>query len=100
MLGDGCDQHCVASQAVRRLEILPRATPEMPANGGLLRIGGRSLDSEFGPLQGEISDSLRRIFEIFPFLGDGGWRLGSICTAWSSLQCNSPNSAQRTTLAR
>jgi hypothetical protein len=37
---------------------------------------------QFGQFQGEIADSLRRIFEIFPFLGDGGWRPGSICTAW------------------
>jgi hypothetical protein len=35
------------SQPVRRLEILSSAMPEMPANGGLLQIGGRSLDSKF-----------------------------------------------------
>jgi hypothetical protein len=29
-----CDQHCVASQAVRRVQIYPRTTQEMPANGG------------------------------------------------------------------
>ena len=28
------------------------------------------------------ADSLRRMFEIFPFLGDCDRRLGSICTAW------------------
>jgi hypothetical protein len=63
---------------------------EMTANGGLLQIGGRSPDSKFGHFQGEIFDSLRRIFEISPFLGDRDRRPGSICTAWSSLQCNSP----------
>jgi hypothetical protein len=39
-----------------------------------------------------IADSLWRIFEKFPFLGDWGRRTGSICTAWPSLQSNSPNS--------
>ena len=77
------------SQPVRRQEILPSVIPEMPANGGLLRSCGRSPDSKFGHFQGEIADSLRRIFEIFPFLGDGGWRPGSICTAWRAGQCNS-----------
>jgi hypothetical protein len=56
-----------SSQPVRRLEILPSAIPEMPANGGLLRIGGWSLNSEFGSFRSEIADNLRRIFEIFPF---------------------------------
>jgi hypothetical protein len=43
------------SQPVRRLEILPSAMPEMPANGGLLQIGSRSPDSKFGHFQGEIA---------------------------------------------
>jgi len=43
----------------------------MPALGGLLQLGGWSLDSEFCPFLSEIADSLRLIFEIFPFLGDG-----------------------------
>ena len=34
----------------------------------------------------EIVDSLRLIFEMFPFSGDSNRRPGSICTAWSSLQ--------------
>jgi hypothetical protein len=54
-----------SSQPVRRLEILPSAIPEMPANGGL-RIGGWSLDSGFGRFRLGLADSLRRIFEIFP----------------------------------
>jgi hypothetical protein len=49
---------------------------KMPANGGLLHIGGRSPGSKFGHFQGKIADSLRRIFEIFPFLGDDDWRPG------------------------
>ena len=57
--GDRCDQDCVASQAVRLLEILPLVMPEMPANSGLLRIGGSSLDSELGRFRSEIADSLR-----------------------------------------
>src|SRR5260370_42272411 len=65
--GEGCDQHCVASQAVGRLETLPFVPSEMPANGGLLRIGYRSPGSEIGRCGSEIADSLRRIFEIFPF---------------------------------
>src|ERR1700737_5111406 len=69
--GDGCDQHCVASQPVLGIEILPRATPEMPANGGLLRIGGQSPGSGFGPFGNEIADSLRPHPGIFPFSGDG-----------------------------
>src|SRR5713101_5457090 len=77
------------SQPVRRLETLPSVTSEMPANGGLLQIGCRSLDTTFGSFQDEIADSLRRIFDIFPFSGDCGWRPGSICTAWRARQCNS-----------
>ena len=50
---------------------------------------GRSPDTTFGCFQDEIADSLRRIFEIFPFSGDCGWRPGSICTAWRARQCNS-----------
>ena len=49
-------------------------------NGGLSRIRGRSPDVKFGHFQVEIADSLLRTFEIFPFLGDSGWRRGSICT--------------------
>jgi hypothetical protein len=60
----------------------------MPANGGLLRMGGRSPGSPFGRFQGEIANSLPRIIEIFPFLGDGDRRLSSICTVWPTLQCN------------
>jgi hypothetical protein len=33
LCGDGCDQHCVASQAVWRLETLPSAKPKRPAAG-------------------------------------------------------------------
>jgi hypothetical protein len=76
--------------AVRSAEVLPQGMPEMPANGGLLRIGGRSLGSGFGRFRLELANSLRRIFEIFPFSGDSDRRLGSIGTAGPSLQCNSP----------
>jgi hypothetical protein len=86
------------SQPVRRLETLPSVIPEMPANGGLLRICGRSPDSKFGQFQGEIADSLRRIFEIFPFSGDGGWRLGSICPAWRVPQSIGADESGRTRL--
>jgi hypothetical protein len=58
----------------------------MPANGGLLRIGYQSPGSEIGPYGGEIAESLRQIFEIFPFSGDGGRRPRSICTAWPARQ--------------
>jgi hypothetical protein len=53
----------------------------MPANRGLLQIGAPSLSAQFGQSQSEIADSLRRIFEIFPFSGDRDRRLGSIYTA-------------------
>jgi hypothetical protein len=56
--------------------------PEMPANGGHLQISGRSPSSTFGHFRGEIAESLWRIFEIFPFLGDRDQRPGSIYTAW------------------
>jgi hypothetical protein len=59
---------------------------EMPANGGLLRIGGRSPDSQFGHFRSKIADSLRLIFEILPFSGDSDRRPGSIATAWRGLQ--------------
>jgi hypothetical protein len=73
----------------RRLEILPSAMAQMPANGGLLRFRNRSPGSQFGHFGSEIADSLRRTFEIFPFLGDEGRRPGSIGTAWRARQCNS-----------
>jgi hypothetical protein len=76
------------SQPVRRPETLPSTMPQRPANGGLLRIGYRSPGSGIGVSGSEIADSLRRIFEIFPFSGDWGRRPGSICTAWPSLQCH------------
>jgi hypothetical protein len=49
-------ESCQVSQAVWRLEILPSAMLEMPANGGLLQIGGRSPDTKYGHFQGEIAD--------------------------------------------
>jgi hypothetical protein len=38
--GDGCDQHCVASQAVRPVAVRPQPIAEKPANGGLLQFAG------------------------------------------------------------
>src|SRR5260221_601371 len=74
------------SQAVRPIEILPPGKPKMPANGGLLRIGGRSLGSGFGRFGLGLGDSLRRIFEIFPFSGDSDQRPGSIGTAGEAVE--------------
>jgi hypothetical protein len=54
----------------------------MPASGGLLRIGYRSLGSDFGHFRGENAESLRRHAEIFPFSGDRDRRPVSIHTAW------------------
>jgi hypothetical protein len=85
--GDGCDQHCVASQAVRRSEKPPRIPGERPAIGGLLRFGNGSPGSGFGRFRHKNTVSLRRPFEIFPFLGDRDRRLGSICPAWQTWQC-------------
>jgi hypothetical protein len=56
-----------------------------------LRIGYQSPGSETGRGGSEIADSLRQIFEIFPFSGDRGRRPGSICTAWPSSECHSPS---------
>jgi hypothetical protein len=81
LLGDWCDQHCVASQPVRRPEKLPLLPAEKPANGGLLRLRRQSPDPGLRHFLTKIAGSLRRTFEKFPFLGDGGRRLGSICTA-------------------
>src|ERR1700686_2179508 len=58
----------------------------MPTNCGPLQIGTPSPSSQFRQSESEIADSLWWIFEIFPFLGDSGWRPGSICTAWLYLQ--------------
>jgi hypothetical protein len=65
--------------------------PQRPANSGLLRIGYRSPGSGIGVSGSEIADSLRRIFEIFPFSGDWDRRPGSIGTAWPGLQCKLAN---------
>jgi hypothetical protein len=54
---------------------------EMPANGGLLRLGYRSLGSVFCHFGGENAESLRPHAGLFPFSGDRDRRLGSICTA-------------------
>jgi hypothetical protein len=80
------------SQAVRLSGKPSLVIAEMPANGGLLRIcrrSPRSGISHFWPL---TADSLRPIFEIFPFLGDRDRRPGSICTAWSLWQSSSGTS--------
>jgi hypothetical protein len=52
--GDGCDQHCVASQAVGRPKEWLLIIAEKAANGGLLQFGERSPDSRFCGLSGEI----------------------------------------------
>jgi hypothetical protein len=77
------------SQPVWKLEIVPAKMREVPANGGIFQICAPSLDSQSLQLQSEIGDSLRRIFEIFPFLRDSDRRPGSIDTAWPGLQCKS-----------
>jgi hypothetical protein len=65
------------SQPVWRPETLPSTMPQRPANGRLLRIGYRSPGSGIGLSGREIAESLRRIFEIFPFLRESGRRLGT-----------------------
>src|ERR1700676_5486809 len=83
-------ESCEVSQPVRRPETLPSTMPQRPANCGLLRIGYRSPGSGIGVSGSEIADSLRRIFEIFPFSGDWRRRPGSICTACPSMQYKQP----------
>jgi hypothetical protein len=58
------------SQAVMRPEKVSSTLAERRANGGLLRFSGRSPNAQFGHFRREMADDLRRIFEIFPFLGD------------------------------
>jgi len=77
---DGCDQHCVASQAFVRSTMLPKRRENRPEIG-LFAYSIPSLYSQFSDLKGEIAESLQRIFEIFLFLGDGERRPGSIHTA-------------------
>jgi hypothetical protein len=84
--------HCVASQAVRLSGKPSLVIAEMPANGGLLRICRRSPRSGISHFWPGTADSLRPIFEIFPFLGDRDRRPGSICTAWSLWQSSSGTS--------
>jgi hypothetical protein len=55
------------SQPVRRLETLSSVIQERPAYSGLLRIRSWSPDSEFDHFRLGIADSLRPIFEKFPF---------------------------------
>jgi len=61
----------------------------MPANSGLLKMPARSLVSKVAQSQGEIVDSLWRIFEIFPFLRDAVRRPGAISTAGGGTQSRS-----------
>jgi hypothetical protein len=82
----------VVSQAVRLSGRPSLVIAEMPANGGLLRIGRRSPRSGISHFWPGTADSLRPIFEIFPFLGDRDRRPGSICTAWSLWQSSSRTS--------
>jgi len=55
---------------------------------GSCEFGGWSLDSGFGRFRLGLADSLRRIFEIFPFSGDSDRRPGSIRTAGPCLEWN------------
>jgi hypothetical protein len=75
------------SQSVRNSEKMSLLSAEKPANGGLLRIRHQSPGSGLRHFLTKIAGSLRRTFAKFPFLGDGGRRLGSICTAWPSWRC-------------
>src|SRR5207249_2002359 len=68
------------SQAVTQPQIVGFEIQEVPANGRLLQIYFLSLYSKFAQSPSEIADSLWLVIEIFPFLGDAGWRPGSIST--------------------
>ena len=63
---------------------------ERPANGVLLRNSNQSPSSQNGLCGSDLADSLRRIFEIFPFSGDCDRRPGSIRTAWRALESWEP----------
>jgi hypothetical protein len=72
LCGDGCDQHCVASQPVRRSENRSPILAERPVNGRLPSMRHQSPGSSFRDFRSPIADSLRRIFEKLPLFGDGG----------------------------
>src|SRR6478752_1590241 len=74
------------SQAVRRSGMPSLIVREMPANSGLFEFIERSPASRFRQRRGEIADSLRPTFEIFPFFGDASQRPGAISTAWCGMQ--------------
>jgi hypothetical protein len=89
LLGDGCDQHCVASQPAG-----PALRGDVPDTRRKARrqrafaFSRQSTGSDFWHFESEMADSLRPTFERLPFLGDCDWRPGSMCTAWPSLQWN------------
>jgi hypothetical protein len=74
--GDRCDQHCVASQAVRGSEKMTPIAAERPANGGLLQFGIPSLCSRFPGIRVSFGESLWLIPRIFPFSRDCSRRPG------------------------
>jgi hypothetical protein len=64
---DGCDQHCVASQVVRRSRSL--CPQKGPPRAGFCELGLVSR-LQFSNVRSERnSRSLRRTLEIFPFTG-------------------------------
>jgi hypothetical protein len=79
------------SRAVRELTSDIRRKARQPRDFAIQRAVSRL--PVFDGLRGEIFESLRRFFEIFPFSGDGDRRPGLIYTAWPSLQCHSPYSS-------
>ena len=68
--------------------LYPRQRQKAPPMAGFCELVAGLRTSEFGHFRLGIADSLRPIFEIFPFSGDRGRRPGSIYTAWSNLQRN------------
>ena len=69
--GDGCNQHCIPSQAVRRSE---KVSSTLAERRGPLLIKDQSLGSSFRASPSQKGDSLRRIYEKLTFLGDCGRR--------------------------
>jgi hypothetical protein len=93
--GDGCDQHCVASQAVRRPDEWFLIIAEKPANGGLLQSADRLQTPDltgYGAQSTKVSgDSLK-----YPFFER--WRLETgfdlHCVVELAVECsNSPPEA-------
>jgi hypothetical protein len=76
---DGCDHHCLASQAVKRSARLP-SNARMGRKSRLFAHSISSLDAQFADFEVEIAQKSPALSRIFPFRGDYRRRLVLITT--------------------